>query len=181
MRRMLDCGDASPLSRTIYLAPSGHVRAPKIFLPVYCRSWQRRLIASPNVGTDIRAEPESDTSESPRPPRKQSSRHSKRRNRAHLQPDVPGPRGQITDRNGVALAQNRLSYNLAMFFPRRLFFRSQALSFVRKDRRGGEINRSRLKLQTKRFFAIIAIGESCVGDRKSQPAEYRSKTICRRA
>src|SRR5678815_559849 len=28
--------------------------------------------------------------------------------------DVPAPRGQITDRNGVPLAQNRLSYNLAI-------------------------------------------------------------------
>src|SRR5215475_13434222 len=31
--------------------------------------------------------------------------------------DVPGPRGQITDRNGVPLAQNRLSYNLVITFP----------------------------------------------------------------
>src|SRR5678815_1594152 len=27
--------------------------------------------------------------------------------------DIPAPRGQITDRNGVPMAQNRLSYNLA--------------------------------------------------------------------
>ncbi|MEY2558806.1 MAG: Penicillin-binding Protein dimerization domain, partial [Verrucomicrobiota bacterium] len=26
--------------------------------------------------------------------------------------DIPAPRGQITDRNGAPLAQNRLSYNL---------------------------------------------------------------------
>src|SRR5437660_12703803 len=31
--------------------------------------------------------------------------------------DVPAPRGQITDRNGMPLAQNRLSYNLAINFP----------------------------------------------------------------
>ena len=31
--------------------------------------------------------------------------------------DIPAPRGQITDRNGVPLAQNRLSYNLAINFP----------------------------------------------------------------
>src|SRR5436305_11771245 len=36
--------------------------------------------------------------------------------------DVPAPRGQITDRNGVPLAQNRLSYNLAINFPHRLIF-----------------------------------------------------------
>src|SRR5436305_2160635 len=36
--------------------------------------------------------------------------------------DVPAPRGQITDRNGVPLARNRLSYNLAINFPHRLIF-----------------------------------------------------------
>jgi penicillin-binding protein 2 len=48
--------------------------------------------------------------------------------------DVPGPRGQITDRNGVPLAQNRLSYNLAINFPTPLDFSdAQALSFVREN------------------------------------------------
>src|SRR5213592_3489790 len=47
--------------------------------------------------------------------------------------DVPSPRGQITDRNGVPLAQNRLSYNLAINFPTPLDFSdTQALSFVRE-------------------------------------------------
>jgi penicillin-binding protein 2 len=47
--------------------------------------------------------------------------------------DVPGPRGQITDRNGVPLAQNRLSYNLAINFPTPLDFSdAQALSFARE-------------------------------------------------
>src|SRR5437899_9598674 len=47
--------------------------------------------------------------------------------------DVPGPRGQITDRNGVPLAQNRLSYNLAINFPTPLDFSdAQALSFVQE-------------------------------------------------
>jgi penicillin-binding protein 2 len=47
--------------------------------------------------------------------------------------DVPGPRGQITDRNGAPLAQNRLSYNLAINFPTPLEFSdAQALSFVRE-------------------------------------------------
>jgi hypothetical protein len=31
--------------------------------------------------------------------------------------DIPAPRGLITDRNGLPLAQNRLSYNLAISFP----------------------------------------------------------------
>jgi penicillin-binding protein 2 len=47
--------------------------------------------------------------------------------------DVPAPRGQITDRNGEPLAQNRLSYNLAVTFPTPLDFSdAQVLSFVRE-------------------------------------------------
>ncbi len=47
--------------------------------------------------------------------------------------DVPAPRGQITDRNGAPLAQNRLSYNLAINFPTPLDFSdAQTLSFVRE-------------------------------------------------
>ena len=46
--------------------------------------------------------------------------------------DIPAPRGQITDRNGVALAQNKLSYNLAITFPTPLDFSdAQALQFAR--------------------------------------------------
>src|ERR1041385_4156460 len=36
--------------------------------------------------------------------------------------DVPAPRGQITDRHGAPLAQNKLSYNLAINFPTPLDF-----------------------------------------------------------
>src|SRR5882672_10247945 len=47
--------------------------------------------------------------------------------------DIPAPRGQITDRNGAPLAQNQLSYNLAINFPTPLEFSdAQALSFVRE-------------------------------------------------
>ena len=47
--------------------------------------------------------------------------------------DVPGPRGQVTDRNGAPLAQNRLSYNLAITFPTPLNFSdAQALSHTRQ-------------------------------------------------
>src|SRR5205809_7351106 len=47
--------------------------------------------------------------------------------------DVPAPRGQITDRNGAPLAQNRLSYNLVVNFPTPLDFSdTQALSFARE-------------------------------------------------
>src|SRR6266705_5925398 len=59
--------------------------------------------------------------------------------------DVPAPRGQITDRNGVPLAQNQLSYNLAINFPTPLDFSdAQVLSFVREkiDRAGKLIGRT---------------------------------------
>lgn len=47
--------------------------------------------------------------------------------------DIPAPRGQITDRNGMPLAQNKLSYNLAVTFPTPLDFSdAQAISFVRE-------------------------------------------------
>src|SRR5258708_39777424 len=47
--------------------------------------------------------------------------------------DVPAPRGQITDRNGVPLAQNRLSYNLVITFPTPPNFSdAQALSYTRE-------------------------------------------------
>src|SRR5213082_4144989 len=59
--------------------------------------------------------------------------------------DVPAPRGQITDRYGVPLAQNRLSYNLAINFPTPLDFSdAQVLSFVREnvDKAGKLIGRA---------------------------------------
>src|SRR5205814_10144856 len=46
--------------------------------------------------------------------------------------DVPAPRGQITDRHGAPLAQNKVSYNLAINFPTPLDFSdAQAVSFAR--------------------------------------------------
>src|SRR5947207_3075999 len=48
--------------------------------------------------------------------------------------DVPAPRGQITDRNGAPLAQNRLSYNLAINFPTPLEFDdNQILEFAHRQ------------------------------------------------
>ena len=47
--------------------------------------------------------------------------------------DIPAPRGQIVDRNGLPLAQNKLSYNLAFSFPTPLEFSDQqALAFARE-------------------------------------------------
>jgi penicillin-binding protein 2 len=53
--------------------------------------------------------------------------------------DIPAPRGQIVDRNGVPLAQNKLSYNLAFSFPTPLEFNDQqALSFAREKIQAAE-------------------------------------------
>ncbi|MFN2541054.1 MAG: penicillin-binding protein 2 [Chthoniobacterales bacterium] len=47
--------------------------------------------------------------------------------------DVPAPRGQITDRRGAPLAQNRVIYNLAINFPTPLDFSdSQAVAYARE-------------------------------------------------
>ncbi len=53
--------------------------------------------------------------------------------------DIPAPRGQIVDRNGLPLAQNKLGYNLAFNFPTPLDFSdTQALSYAREQIRAAE-------------------------------------------
>ena len=53
--------------------------------------------------------------------------------------DIPAPRGQIVDRNGAPLAQNKLSYNLAFNFPTPLEFSDpQALAFARAQIQAAE-------------------------------------------
>ena len=45
--------------------------------------------------------------------------------------DIPAPRGQITDRTGLPLAQNKVSYNLAISFPTPLDFTdAKAVAFA---------------------------------------------------
>lgn len=47
---------------------------------------------------------------------------------------IPAPRGQITDRNGLPLAQNRVSYNLAIIFPTPLDWTDEKIvSFARRQ------------------------------------------------
>src|ERR1043166_2103061 len=47
--------------------------------------------------------------------------------------DIPAPRGQITDRNGAPLAQNRLTYNLVITYPTPLDFSdAQAVTYTRE-------------------------------------------------
>ncbi len=53
--------------------------------------------------------------------------------------DIPAPRGQITDRHGAPLAQNKLSYNLAIDFPSPLDFSdAQAVAYARERIRVAE-------------------------------------------
>jgi penicillin-binding protein 2 len=53
--------------------------------------------------------------------------------------DIPAPRGLITDRNGIPLAQNRLSFNLAISFPTPLDFSdSQLLSYAHEKIQAAE-------------------------------------------
>src|SRR6058998_2844375 len=62
--------------------------------------------------------------------------------------DVPAPRGQITDRNGAPLAQNRLTYNLVINFPTPLDFSdAQTVSFARqKIDKAGELIGRKLRI-----------------------------------
>jgi penicillin-binding protein 2 len=47
--------------------------------------------------------------------------------------DIPAPRGQITDRTGLPLAQNKVAYNLAISFPTPLDFTdAKAVNFARE-------------------------------------------------
>lgn len=74
-----------------------------------------------------------------------------------FQLDIPAPRGQITDRNGLPLAQNRLSYNLAITFPSLDWSEDKALAFatqqitLAKSLMGRDIpiNKEALKLHYK--------------------------------
>jgi penicillin-binding protein 2 len=53
--------------------------------------------------------------------------------------DIPAPRGLITDRNGLPLAQNRLSYNLAISFPTPLDFSDpQLLAYAQEKIQAAE-------------------------------------------
>src|SRR5437879_1090482 len=53
--------------------------------------------------------------------------------------DIPAPRGQITDRNGAPLAQNKLSYNLAINYPTPLDFSDgQLVSFAHEKIQAAE-------------------------------------------
>lgn len=53
--------------------------------------------------------------------------------------DIPAPRGQIVDRNGLPLAQNKLTYNLGVSFPTPLEFNDQqTLAFAHEKIQAAE-------------------------------------------
>ncbi len=67
--------------------------------------------------------------------------------------DIPAPRGQITDRNGAPLAQNKLSYNLTIDFPTPLDFSdAAALDFARQ----------RIRAAERRLDRSLAIPDSAI-------------------
>ncbi|CAN5488600.1 penicillin-binding protein 2 [soil metagenome] len=67
--------------------------------------------------------------------------------------DIPAPRGQITDRNGQPLAQNRLSYNLAIDFPTPLDFSdAQAMAFAQ----------DKIRLAEKRLDRPLQVSDNAI-------------------
>ncbi len=67
--------------------------------------------------------------------------------------DIPAPRGQIVDRNGQPLAQNKLSYNLAIDFPTPLVFSdAQALSYAR----------DKIRLAGKRLGRALDVSDKAI-------------------
>ncbi len=67
------------------------------------------------------------------PPHLQPSWETQKRSAAYTMA-IPAPRGQITDRNGVPLAQTRIAYNLSIVFPTPLNFTdAQIIDFANRD------------------------------------------------
>jgi penicillin-binding protein 2 len=67
--------------------------------------------------------------------------------------DIPAPRGQITDRNGMPLAQNKLSYNLTIDFPTPLDF---------SDARALDFARAKIKVAEKALDRSLRISETAI-------------------
>ena len=92
--------------------------------------------------------------------------------------DIPAPRGQITDRNGAPLAQNKLSYNLVIDFPTPLDFSdAEALAFARDKIRAAEKRLNRrldisdstiLRHYHNRGFLPFEIAQNLTDDERSE-------------
>lgn len=67
--------------------------------------------------------------------------------------DIPAPRGQITDRNGMPLAQNKLSYNLTIDFPTPLNF---------SDARALDFARAKIKVAEKALARSLKISDAVI-------------------
>lgn len=81
------------------------------FLVIFiCLFWLGDLIGA-EAGASVAGQSEEKIEENPKP----TWETQKQARTYHLR--IPAPRGQITDRYGRALAQTRLSYNLALEFP----------------------------------------------------------------
>ena len=88
------------------------------------------LIATASLGQEIA--PSAETMATPFEETIQPTFETQKQARTYVL-DIPAPRGQITDRNGVPLAQNRLSYNLTINFPTPLDLSdARALAFARE-------------------------------------------------
>ena len=67
--------------------------------------------------------------------------------------DIPAPRGQITDRNGMPLAQNKLSYNLTVDFPTPLDF---------SDARALDFARAKIKIAEKALGRSLQVSDTAI-------------------
>jgi penicillin-binding protein 2 len=67
--------------------------------------------------------------------------------------DIPAPRGQITDRNGMPLAQNKLSYNLTIDFPTPLDF---------SDARALDFARAKIKVAEKELDRSLKVSDTAI-------------------
>src|SRR5215472_219557 len=67
--------------------------------------------------------------------------------------DIPAPRGQITDRSGLPLAQNKVAYNLAIAFPTPLDV---------TDAKAGTFAREKIALATKLTGRPVKISDDAI-------------------
>ena len=93
--------------------------------------------------------------------------------------DIPAPRGQITDRNGAPLAQNKLSYTLAIIYPTPLDFSdAQVLAFARERiaRAAKSYSAARLKISDDADPAALPQSRGSAVRDRAEPHGRRSTT-----
>jgi penicillin-binding protein 2 len=124
--------------------PESILKFPSSFsFPNFCRAMCRRcifllFIPSIALAEEEQKTPAPDSTSAPVEETIKPTWETQQQARTYLL-DVPAPRGQITDRNGAPLAQNKLSYNLAIDFPNPLEFSdAQALTYASQRIRAAE-------------------------------------------